>query len=97
MLTLEEVLNAPSVAPFIGQLECARRADGAAAIIVERMVKIPFQNTTNSNEFFLIILDLIGRRWERHMPICFLAFLVEVRLLDLHAFVMMWRVRAWRA
>ena len=32
--TLEEVLSAPSVAPVTGRLECARRADGGAAIIV---------------------------------------------------------------
>ena len=32
--TLEDVLGAPQVAPSIGLLECARRADGGAAIIV---------------------------------------------------------------
>jgi len=32
--TLDEVLSAPSVAPVTGLLECARRADGGAAIIV---------------------------------------------------------------
>lgn len=33
-LTLQEVLSAPLVAPVTSRLECARRADGAAAIIV---------------------------------------------------------------
>ena len=33
-LTLQEVLEAPLVAPVTSRLECARRADGAAAIIV---------------------------------------------------------------
>jgi len=32
--TLEEVLAAPPIAPSVGLLECARRADGGAAIIV---------------------------------------------------------------
>lgn len=32
--TLDEVLDAPTVAPKIGLLECARRADGGAAVIV---------------------------------------------------------------
>ena len=32
--TLEAVLSAPDIAPSIGLLECARRADGGAAIIV---------------------------------------------------------------
>lgn len=33
-LTLQEVLEAPLVAPVTSRLECARRADGAAALIV---------------------------------------------------------------
>jgi hypothetical protein len=33
-LTLEEVLGAPSIAPCTGLLECARRADGGAAVLV---------------------------------------------------------------
>lgn len=32
--TLEQVLSAPPIAPSIGLLECARRADGGAAVIV---------------------------------------------------------------
>ena len=32
--TLESVLTAPEIAPSVGLLECARRADGGAAIIV---------------------------------------------------------------
>ena len=32
--TLESVLQAPTIAPSVGLLECARRADGGAAIIV---------------------------------------------------------------
>lgn len=32
--TLEEVLEAPAIAPSVGLLECARRADGGAAVIV---------------------------------------------------------------
>ncbi len=32
--TLEQVLSAPSIAPATGLLECARRADGGAAIVV---------------------------------------------------------------
>ena len=32
--TLEEVMEAPSIAPQVGLLECARRADGGAALIV---------------------------------------------------------------
>ena len=32
--TLEDVLNAPEIAPSVGLLECARRADGGAAVIV---------------------------------------------------------------
>ena len=32
--SLEEVLSSPSVAPATSQLECARRADGGAALIV---------------------------------------------------------------
>ena len=32
--TLEDVLQAPTIAPAVGLLECARRADGGAAIIV---------------------------------------------------------------
>jgi acetyl-CoA acetyltransferase len=32
--TLESVLNAPEIAPSVGLLECARRADGGAAIVV---------------------------------------------------------------
>ena len=33
-LTLDEVLGAPAVAPATGRLECARRSDGGAALIV---------------------------------------------------------------
>jgi acetyl-CoA acetyltransferase len=33
-LSLEEVLNSPLVAPVTNRLECARRADGGAAVIV---------------------------------------------------------------
>eukprot|EP00808_Paulinella_micropora_P030980 g50399.t1 len=32
--TLQEVLQAPEIAPSIGLLECARRADGGAAVVV---------------------------------------------------------------
>ena len=33
-LTLQEVLSAPSIAPCTSLLECARRADGGAAVLV---------------------------------------------------------------
>ena len=52
-LSLEQVLGAPSIGAVTSRLECARRADGGAAIIVasSRAFKKPFRR-----HFFLMCL-----------------------------------------
>ncbi|CAE7588549.1 unnamed protein product [Symbiodinium microadriaticum] len=47
-LTLEEVLSAPVIAPCTGLLECARRADGGAAVLVASSHFVDKINKPNS-------------------------------------------------